>query len=121
MTKAAQSMYVFGVYGALTGMGFVIAPETMISTLHMAPISPGWARTIGMLAFIIGVDDIVAARAECVPFLKLSVPLRYGFATGITTLVVTGQMSVTTLGFGAVDLVGATWTMLALRSQRASA
>ena len=115
MTPAARSMYYFGIYATVTGAGFLLFPEMMLSMLQMPPLSVGWARIIGMFAVIIGLDDIVAARAECLPFLKLSVPLRYGFATGVVLLVVTQQMTPNTLLFGAVDFVCATWTMLALR------
>jgi hypothetical protein len=119
MTPAARSMYWFGIYATLTGAGFLIAPQMMIANLHVSPLESGWARVIGIFALIIGLDDIVAARAECLPFLKLSVPLRYAFVLTITTLVATGQLATPTLMFGAIDFVGATWTLLALRGQSA--
>jgi hypothetical protein len=119
MTPAARSMYWFGIYATLTGVGFLVAPQMMITMLRVSPLESGWARVIGIFAVIIGLDDIVAARAECLPFLKLSVPLRYAFVMTIVTLVATGQLSTPTVLFGAIDFVGATWTLLALRGQSA--
>jgi hypothetical protein len=115
MTPAARSMLAFGIYATTTGASFIIAPTLAVSMLQLAPISPGWMRTVGLLAMVIGVNDIVMARAESLAFLRLSVPLRYGFATGVFALVATGQMSTMTFLFGLFDAIGATWTLVALR------
>jgi uncharacterized protein YjeT (DUF2065 family) len=119
MTPAARSMYVFGIYATLAGVTFLVAPAQAVSLLQLSPIASGWLRVIGMFGVIIGLDDVVAARAECLPFLKLSVPLRYGFATGIITLVATGQLTPPTLTFGVIDIIGASWTLLGLRAATA--
>lgn len=117
MTKAAKSLFIFGIYAVLTGLAFVAVPETLISTLHLPAISSGWARAIGLLVLVIGTYDIVSARAESMPLIRASVFVRLGFAVGITLLVIVGQMPISTMPLGAIDAAGAIWTAFALKSR----
>ena len=113
MTKAAKSLFIFGIYAVLAGLAFVAVPEALISTLHLPAISSGWARAIGL----IGTYDIVSARAESMPLIRASVFVRLGFAVGITLLVIVGQMPISTMPLGAIDAAGAIWTAFALKSR----
>ncbi len=116
MTKAAQSLFFFGIYGVAAGALFIALPGIM-SLLQLPPLASGWARVVGLLALIIGTYDIVGARAECMPYIRASVLMRLGFAVGITLLVILGEMPVSAIPLGAVDAAGALWTALALKSQ----
>jgi hypothetical protein len=117
MTKAGKSLFVFGIYAVITGLAFLIAPDALISLLHLSAIPAGWARVIGLLALVIGSYDMVAGRAGLMPMIKASVFVRFGFAAGILLLVVVGQMPTATLPLGAIDAAGAIWTALALKSR----
>lgn len=100
------------------GVLFLAIPETLLRVLRLPAAPAGWLRIIGLLALVIGAYDLVGARAESLPYIKASVPLRFGFAAGMTLLVVLGQMPATTLPLGAIDAAGAVWTMIALRDRR---
>jgi hypothetical protein len=116
MSKAARSLFVFGVYVLVVGIAFLAVPETLTSMLKLPAATAGWARMIGLLAVVIGVYDITAARAECLPYVRASIPVRFGFAIGCVLLVVAGQMPVTLLPLAAIDVAGALWTMFVLRA-----
>ena len=80
------------------------------------------ARTIGLLAFILGVVDWEIAAYEHVRLYKLTVILRYFAAAFMIGLWITGQVAITILLLASMDVLFATWTMLTIRShQHASA
>jgi hypothetical protein len=120
LSKAAQSLFVFGLYALLAGSAFLIAPDLVVSLAHLPPIPTGWARVIGLIALVIGTYDIVCARAECSAFFKASVFTRMGFAIASVLLVVLGQMPMPMMLLGAVDAAGALWTAIALKQDRAT-
>lgn len=121
MTRAARSLFAFGIYVVVVGVLFVSAPATMVSLLQL-PLAPtGWGRMIGLLALVIGAYDVVAARAECTPYIRASIPVRFAFATATVLLVVSGEMPATLLPLGAIDAAGALWTAFALRGSAVGA
>ncbi|HET7437018.1 MAG TPA: hypothetical protein VFN10_20075 [Thermoanaerobaculia bacterium] len=115
MSKAARSLFAFGIYVVITALGFIAAPEMLMSLLGLPPATAGWARLIGLLALVIGAYDIVGARSESLAYIRASVYVRTGFALGTFVLVALGQMPPTILLLGASDIAGAIWTALALR------
>ncbi|HEX8171471.1 MAG TPA: hypothetical protein VF824_13105 [Thermoanaerobaculia bacterium] len=117
MSRAARSLFVFGIYVLAVGVAFVLAPAAVIALLHLPPVADGWARVVGLLALVIGGYDVVGSRAECLPYIRASVYLRLGFAIGVIALVATRQMPPAALPLGAIDLAGAAWTALALRAR----
>lgn len=116
MTNAARSVFVFGVYAALAGLSLVLVPGVVLSVLGFPPAADGWVRVVGVLAVCVGAYHVVSARNELRPYLRASVGVRLGFAMGLAGLVVTSQMPRALLLFAAVDLLGAIWTAVALRS-----
>jgi hypothetical protein len=122
MTNAARSLFVFGVYAVLAGLSLVLVPGVVLSVLGFPPAADGWVRVVGVLAVCVGAYHLVSARSESRPYLRASVPVRLGFGIGLAGLVVTSQMPRALLLFAAVDVLGAVWTAIALRSpHRASA
>lgn len=118
MSNAARSLFVFGVYAVLAGASLVLTPSLVLSVLGFPAAADGWVRVVGVLAVCVGAYHIVSARHELRPYLRASVGVRFGFALGLTGLVVSGEMPRSLLLFAAVDVVGAIWTALALRSPR---
>jgi uncharacterized protein YjeT (DUF2065 family) len=116
MSHAARSLFAFGIYVIVTGLALLAAPATFVRVMQLPPVDDGWIRMIGLLAVVIGVYDVVGARNELRPYVRASVPIRFGFAAGVVLLVATGQLGPTVLLFGATDVAGAIWTALALRS-----
>lgn len=118
MTKAAQSLFVFGLYAILAGTTFLVVPESALSLLHLPPLPAGWARFIGLLALVIGTYDLVCARAGCLAFIRASIFTRTAFAVATVLLAITGQMPASIILLGTIDAAGALWTALALRSRQ---
>lgn len=118
MSNAARSLFVFGVYAVLAGALLLLVPGLVLSSLGFPAAADGWVRVVGVLAVCVGAYHLVSARHELQAYLRASIVVRLGFAFGLAGLVVTEQMPRSLLLFAAVDLVGAVWTALALRSPR---
>jgi len=114
-SRASRSLFVFAIYVILVGIAFVAVPERVISLLQLPPAAAGWGRVVGLLALVIGTYDLVAARADLLVYVRASVYVRFGFAAGVTLLVVTHQMPVTILPLAAIDAISALWTAIELK------
>ena len=119
MSAAARSLYVFGGYAILAGIGLVIMPALVLGTLGFPPAGDEWVRVVGVLAMCVGTYHLVAGRYELVPYIRASVPVRFAFAVALACLVYSGVMPRALLLFAAIDLLGAAWTGFALRSEGA--
>ena len=117
MTKSGKSLFYFGIYVVFTGLLFIVIPETFISLNQLPTMPTGWSRVIGLLALIIGTYDILCGKGDIGLLIKASVYVRFGFAIGVTLLVVLGQMPITLIALGALDALGAFWTKMALESE----
>jgi hypothetical protein len=121
MTAAARSVFVFGVYAVLAGLGLVVTPALVLGILGFPPAADGWVRVVGVLAVAVGAYHITAARSELLPYFRASVPVRIGFSLGLAALVAAALMPRSLLLLAAVDLLGAIWTSVALRGRTVSA
>jgi hypothetical protein len=121
MSRPARSLFYFAVYILVTGVTLIAAPGFVASLLRLPPATAGWTRLIGLLALVIGAYDVAGSRAECIPYIRASVPVRFGFATGTLMLVVFGEMPATILLLGATDIAGALWTAFELKASAPAA
>lgn len=111
---------VFGVYLAAAGMGLAVVPGVLLPLLGLPAPTEAWIRVVGILTAILGMYFLYCAAPDQQRFFKATVIARLMFFTGIATLVVSGIASPILLLFGLVDLLGAAWTLFALRATRAT-
>lgn len=119
MNKAQISLFAFGLYMVFAvGLGFMLMPMLILNLFGLSAGDDVWIRFVGMLASIMGGYYILAVRAEMDRFISWTVMMRY-FAAGFMVLVVvSGKQGIGLLLFAAIDIVAATWTLLALRADR---
>lgn len=115
MTPAARTLFLFGLYLLVAGSALLLAPALMLQPLNVPIPADVWVRVVGLLAIALGLYYRVAARAELLAFMRLSVWVRLGVAVAFATFVVGGLAPVALLGFGVIDAAGAAWTAHALR------
>ena len=119
MNKAQISLIVFGLYMIfVVGLGFMLAPMFVLNLVGLSAGDDVWIRFTGMLASCLGVYYILAPRAEMDRFYPWTVPARYYAASFMVLMFVLGKMGPGVLLFAAIDISGATWTWLALRSTK---
>jgi hypothetical protein len=116
MSKAGLSVFVFGFYLVIVGLGFMIAPHWNLRLFGLSAGDDIWIRMMGMLASIIGAYYLLAVRAHLEVFFKWTVPGRYYAAGFMALMFVLGKVGPAIVLFAAIEAAAATWTWMALRS-----
>jgi hypothetical protein len=115
MTPAARTLFLFGLYLVAAGAALLLVPAVMLQPLGVPVPADVWVRVVGLLAIALGLYYRVAARAELLAFMRLSVWVRLGVACAFGGFIAAGLAPVALLGFGLIDAAGAAWTAWALR------
>ena len=118
MTPAARTVHLFGLYLCLLGPGLVLIPGPLLAPFAIAAPMEIWVRVVGLLAGLLGIYYLVAARHELTPLIRASVWGRAAVLPLFALLVVLYAAPTALLVFGAVDAAAALWTGLALRRPR---
>lgn len=120
MSSVAISLLVFGIYLLVNGLGCAFVPNLYLGMFGQPPTIEPWIRNAGVLMLVIGYFYIQVARADLKPFYMWSVYARLAtFAIFIFFIVM--RWAPMTLGmFAAIDMLGAIWTYLALRSRKSA-
>jgi hypothetical protein len=118
MSKASVSVFSVGVFLVITGISFLIIPNFVLSILGIPATTEIWIRIVGMLALFLGYYYISAARKELVDFFYSSIYVRTVCFFIFLVLVLSKMAYPVLMIFGIVDLIGATWTFIALRKSK---
>jgi hypothetical protein len=118
MSRAARSVFVFGLYLIGTAGVLTTTPNVLLRLLAMAPATEPWIRVLGVVVGALGTYYIVAARAELDPFFRATVWVRALVLVAFSSLAAVGWAPVTLILFGVIDALGGFWTWMALRSHR---
>ena len=119
MSGAAGSMTVFGVYYAGIGLAFLTFPNPLLRLFGFPPTDEPWIRFVGLFVLILGYYFLRAARSGVEPFFRWTVHGRFLFAATCFVLFAASEPAPPAfLLFGTVDMLGAFWTLLALRPPR---
>jgi len=118
MSKAARSLFVFGIYLILLGLFLLIAPNTLITFFGLPAANDVWIRVVGMLLVLLAYYDIQAARKNLVDFFRWSVVARTSVIVFFTVFVILDLVKPILLLFGGVDFLAAMWTYIALRREK---
>jgi hypothetical protein len=116
MSKAAISSFVWGIYVLGISVGLLAAPDIILGLFGLNAHKDVWIYVAAFLALNLGTYFILAARTESRAFFRTSVIPRYLFPVFLGILVALNQTKINILIFGALDVIGATWMVLALRA-----
>jgi hypothetical protein len=119
MSNSARSVFVFGLYLLVLGLVLLLAPNILLRLFSVPTTSEVWIRVVGMLVLFLGFYYTQAARKGMTDFFQWTVYVRSTVILFFAAFVLLGLATAPLILFGAVDLVGAIWTALALRSKRA--
>lgn len=115
MNRAAASVFYFGIYVLVLGLGLIAVPNLILAPFGFPPTSEVWLRVVGVLAAAIGWYYVSSARAGLEPFFRATVAMRILVFVCFGAFVLLGFAKPALTLFGAVDLAGAIWTATALR------
>jgi hypothetical protein len=116
MSKATISIFVFGIYAMMAGLGFIFVPHVLLSLFGLLETNEVWVRVVGLFAFFVGGYYIAAARHNLIPFYRASVYFRIPFALCLFLFVLLEFSRPGLAIIGVVDLLAAGWTWWGLRS-----
>jgi hypothetical protein len=115
MSKAAVSVFSFGIYLFILGPVLVVVPNALLTVFGIPQTGEVWIRVVGMLVVFLGLYYVVAARNELVPFMRATVYGRFGVLTFFIAFVALGLAPPILVLFGVIDAAGAVWTAFAIR------
>lgn len=118
MSNSARSVFVFGLYLTAIGIILLVAPNFLLGMFFLPSATDVWIRVVGMLAMALGYYYTQAARKEMTDFFRWTIYLRSTVILFFTAFVLLGLANPPLIIFGVVDLLGAIWTGLALRSSK---
>jgi hypothetical protein len=116
VSRAARSLFVFGIYLEFLALTLIFAPNVLLRAFHVATTHEIWIRLVGVLAGNIGVYYLLASRLGFSPIIVASVPVRFVLMVCFAGFVVFDHADPAILFFGVADVAGATWTLAALRA-----
>ena len=121
MGKSARSLFVFSLYLYVLGAILVLIPNVLLRLFFFPATDEVWIRVVGMLVFILGFYYFQASRNELKNFFQWTVYARSAVLLFFIAFVIAGLVSPLLILFGVVDVAGAIWTQLSLRSEKSTA
>lgn len=119
MSSAAKSVFIFGIYELILGITLILVPNLLLTLFAMPATSEPWIRVVGMLVLFLGVYYVQFGRKEATDMMRWTVYLRSSVIVFFIVFVLFGIAPVPLILFGIVDLLGALWTLWALRAPTA--
>ncbi len=115
MSRAAWSMFVFGIYLVGLAAALLAVPNAVLSLFGLPATREVYIRIVGMLLFLLAFYYVLSARKEMTDFFKWTVYARASVIVFFTVFVLLDFVKPVLILFGAADLMAAVWTGLALR------
>ena len=98
------------------GLVLLFIPNLILSMFGFPPTNDIWIRILGLLSFCAGMLYFYCGLTNQTGFFRISVTERIVFFLGIVGIVLFLPASPMLILIGSVDLFGAIWTALTLRS-----
>ena len=119
MTNSAKSLVPFGVYMLAVGLVMLVIPNSIITLVGFVEVDDVWVRVFGWMLMSGGFVYVRVGGTGNPVFGRASVLVRLPVVLVHLALVLLDLAPPMLIAFGVVDLAGALWTGLALRSDGA--
>ncbi len=119
MSRAAKSLFVFGVYLCGLGLLLLLAPNLLLRVFGVPPTGEVWIRINGMFVLCLSFYYVLAARGGLTSFIRWTVWARAAVIVYFAAFVLLVSAPMPLLLFGLIDLLSAVWTWLALKADEA--
>ena len=110
MDATAFSIYAFGIYEMMAGLGFLAIPNLILSFLSMEKTTAPWIRVVGILAIIIGYYHFMIGQLTIEVLYWPTIFVRITFIILLILLVLTKKAPKKIILFGVVSLLSTIWT-----------
>ena len=119
MSSAAKSVYYFSFYLYLIGLTLILVPNLFLKTLQLPQSNEVWIRVVGVLVFCIGYYYHCTGAENIKALLKHTIPTRIFVCIAFTAFAALDYVSPVLVVFGVIDFLGALWTWITLRTEKA--
>lgn len=119
MSRAAKSLFVFGIYLCGLGLLLLLVPNLLLQLFGAPQTHEVWIRINGMFVLCLSFFYVLAARSELTNFIRWTVWARVAVILYFTAFVLLLSAPKALLLFGLIDLLAAAWTWLALKKDEA--
>ncbi|PYS72318.1 MAG: hypothetical protein DMF73_08625 [Acidobacteria bacterium] len=120
MSRAAKSLFVFGIYLCGLGLALLLVPNLLLRVFRAPLTYEVWIRIDGMFILCLSFFYLQAARHELTVFIRWTVWARIAVIFFLGTFVLLLSAPKALLLFGLIDFISAMWTLLALRKDVAA-
>ena len=118
MSRAARTIFAFGIYCLAEGTVLILVPNLFLSALGLEPTREPYFRALGVVVMTLGFCYLATARSEAVVFFRWTVWGRQFVLAAFIGIVLAGKAPPILILIGAVDAGAGLWTALALRKMR---
>ena len=119
MSRAAKSLFVFGIYLCGLGLILLLVPNLILRVFGVPTTNEVWIRINGMFLLCLSFYYVQAARNELTIFIRWTVWARVAVIFYFAAFVLLVSAPKALLLFGLIDLLSAIWTWLALKRDEA--
>jgi hypothetical protein len=119
MSRAAKSLFVFGIYLCGLGLILLLVPNLILQVFGLPTTGEVWIRINGMFALCLSFYYIQSARNDLTNFIRWTVWGRGAVIFYLAAFVLLVSAPKAILLFGLIDLLSAIWTWLALKKDEA--
>ena len=119
MSRAARSLFAFGIYLCGLGLALLLAPNLLLRVFGAPTTNEVWIRLNGMFVLCLSFFYVLAARGELTAFIRWTVWARAAVIVYFAAFVLLLSAPKPLLLFGLIDLLSAIWTWLALKADEA--
>jgi len=116
--SAARTLVVWSIYVAVVGIGLAAVPDAMFSILGLAETNEVWVHVIGINLVLLALFYYEGSKTGSREFVLATVLGRLFVAAAFIVFWLTGEPW-QLLIFAGGEIVGASWTYLALRAESA--
>ncbi|WP_421794785.1 hypothetical protein [Haliscomenobacter sp.] len=118
MSKAAKTIFYFGIYLAGLGLTLLIVPNMLLNVFKVPTTSEVWIRVVGMLVLFLAYYYLQSAKSDLITFFRMTVVSRLTVILFFGAFVLLKMASPNIILFGIVDLLGALWTRQSLPKRK---
>lgn len=115
MSRAAKSLFVFGIYLCGLGLALLLVPNLLLQLFGVPPTHEVWIRINGMFVLCLSFYYVQVARHELTMFIRWTIPARIVVIVFFAAFVLLVSAPKALLLFGMIDLLAAIWTWIALK------
>ena len=116
ITSTAKSIFYYSFYMMGMGLALLFIPNLILGWFGFASTNDIWIHILGLLSFCAGMLYFYCGQTNQTGFFRISVTERIVFFVGIVGIVLFLPANPMLILIGSVDLFGAIWTALTLRS-----